>query len=162
MTKKEKEAHLKNPRPKKRASLKQYYWVNEFIRNKGNGTEAALAVYDTKSRKAAGVIARDNLKKPVIKELITETLEKNGISTQKSIEWLKAGVEHNLTFGKPSQAVAATLINTVLKLQNAFPAKTSIALSYSKKESVGSKKLDEIANELKKLNLKTSTLMQGS
>lgn len=55
-------------------TIKQKKFVAEYLKT-GNGTQAALAVYDTDSPEVAGSIASDNLKKQKVKELIESHAE---------------------------------------------------------------------------------------
>lgn len=62
--------------PKKtKLSLKQKLFVKEYLANKGNGTQAALKVYNTKNYNSAHSIASENLQKPAIQEEISKNLE---------------------------------------------------------------------------------------
>ena len=44
-------------------TLKQKRFAAEYVKNKGNGTQAALVAYDAKDEKSASVIAVENLGK---------------------------------------------------------------------------------------------------
>lgn len=57
------------------ATKKQRGFAKSYIES-GNGTQAALAHYDTKDPDVAGVIASENLGKPKVKELIDGYAEK--------------------------------------------------------------------------------------
>lgn len=52
---------------------KQETFVEKYIET-GNGTEAALAAYDTKSENVAASIASENLRKPKILDVLEEAL----------------------------------------------------------------------------------------
>ena len=45
---------------------KQKAFIAEYVRNGGNGVQAALTVYNTEDYNTANQIARDNLQKPTI------------------------------------------------------------------------------------------------
>ena len=51
------------------ATIKQRKFAKEYVKS-GNGTQAALKHYDTKSPEVAAVIATENLSKPNVRELI--------------------------------------------------------------------------------------------
>lgn len=53
---------------------KEKDFVTEYLDNGHNGTQAALAVYNTEDPNTAGVIAHENLSKPKIKDAIKEAL----------------------------------------------------------------------------------------
>lgn len=55
-------------------TIKQRKFVAEYLKT-GNGTQAALAVYNTDSPEVAGSIASDNLKKQRVQELIESHAE---------------------------------------------------------------------------------------
>lgn len=54
----------------KRLSLKQEKFVEAYIENGGNATQAALVAYDVNKKIDASNIGRQNLDKPYIKEII--------------------------------------------------------------------------------------------
>ncbi|HZS47239.1 MAG TPA: terminase small subunit [Blastocatellia bacterium] len=58
----------------RRLTIKQQKFVKEYIENDGNGTKAALAVYETSEPTVANAIATENLQKPSIREKIDEAL----------------------------------------------------------------------------------------
>ena len=57
-------------------TFKQREFVREYISNGGNGTEAALAVYDTESQDVAANIASDNIRIPKIATAMQAALAK--------------------------------------------------------------------------------------
>ncbi len=68
--------------PKKpRLTKKQRGFIRDYIATE-NGTQAALANYDTKDPKTAGVIAVENLAKPSIKNAIADALKDEDLSAK--------------------------------------------------------------------------------
>lgn len=61
---------------KSELTRKQELFCQQYILQKGNGTQAVMAVYDTKDEKAASVIAAENLGKLSIKQRIAELSHK--------------------------------------------------------------------------------------
>lgn len=57
---------------RKTLTHKQEQFVQEYVANGGNGTQAALAVYNTTDPNTAHVIASENLQKPTVAERATE------------------------------------------------------------------------------------------
>jgi len=57
-------------KPTKRLSLKQQQFVDAYVANGGDATNAALVAYDTASKSSAANIGRQNLDKPYIKDII--------------------------------------------------------------------------------------------
>lgn len=51
-------------------TYKQQEFAREYVNNKGNGTQAALKVYDAYDSMTASAIAHENLKKPLVKQAI--------------------------------------------------------------------------------------------
>lgn len=60
---------------RKTLTLKQQRFINEFIANGGNGTQAALKAYNPKNANTAHAIAADNLRKPTVSKAIEEILK---------------------------------------------------------------------------------------
>ena len=54
----------------KRLSLKQTKFVDAYVENGGNATQAALVAYDTTNRAQAATIGRENLDRPYVKAVI--------------------------------------------------------------------------------------------
>jgi hypothetical protein len=63
-------------------SVKQRRFVAEYV-SSGNGTQAALAAYDTEDPHTAHAIASENLRKPVIQDAVNELLDAEGLSDAK-------------------------------------------------------------------------------
>lgn len=71
----------------KKPSLKQQIFVNEYIKT-GNGTQAALKAYETTSENTANVIAVENLRKPMVQQLVDRQLTVKFGGVQEIIEVL--------------------------------------------------------------------------
>lgn len=67
----------------RKATFKQKAFVREYIKNKGNGTQAALKVYDANTPKAASVIATENLEKLSVQEQLSKELAREELSLQR-------------------------------------------------------------------------------
>jgi hypothetical protein len=82
------DAEKKQPKltMKQRKFLKLYFET-------GNGTQAALAAYDTDDPRAASVIAAENLAK--LREPVRALMEAKGISVGRLIEILDEGLQAN-------------------------------------------------------------------
>ena len=63
--------------------LKQKAFIAEYVRNGGNGVQAALKVYDTEDYNTANQIARDNLQKPTIMREIEQQMTDTGLTVKK-------------------------------------------------------------------------------
>ena len=62
--------------------MKQRRFVAAYVRS-GNGTQAALAAYDTDDPGTAHAIASENLRKPAIQGAVSELLDAEGLSDEK-------------------------------------------------------------------------------
>ena len=69
----------------KRLTTKQKAFANEYIKNGGNGTQAALKVYDAKNESVASAIAVENLGKPLIIEELVRTARRLGVTEEKIV-----------------------------------------------------------------------------
>jgi phage terminase small subunit len=69
----------------KKLTMKQKEFAAKYVENNGNGTQAALEVYDTVDAKTAGVIAAENLAKPSICEEIESIQEQSRRSLHNAI-----------------------------------------------------------------------------
>jgi phage terminase small subunit len=70
----------------RRPTLKQEEFAREYVANGGNGTQAALKVYDVETEKTAQALASENLSKPIVETLV------NGFKRE-TLEALDAGIK---------------------------------------------------------------------
>lgn len=145
----------------KRASLKQKLFAKKYVDTMGNAQQAALEVYDVKSKVNAGSVGKQNLLKPQVQEEIKKILIRKGINLDDMTLDLKDAIKLNLSEGKPSMAVGADLLKFAYKLHDVIPGNKSLNLNYSKKEIIN-KDYDEIKNELVKLNEMTKKLIDDT
>lgn len=69
----------------KRLTTKQKAFAEEYIRNGGNGTQAALKTYETEDYKTAQNISSENLSKPIIIEELVKTARRLGVTEEKIV-----------------------------------------------------------------------------
>ena len=62
----------------RKLSLKQRGFIDDLIKTK-NGTQSALNNYNTTNENTAGVIASENIRKPIIRNELERRLRKNGL-----------------------------------------------------------------------------------
>lgn len=62
-------------------TIKQRQFVREYLENGGNGTQAALAVYDANNDNTAKAIASENLTKPTVREEIARVMAEIGFNS---------------------------------------------------------------------------------
>lgn len=70
----------------RRPTTKQKKFVKEYVKNDGNGTKAAMAVYDTTDYATAAAISSENLNKPQVKDAIEAALIKHEITMDAAIK----------------------------------------------------------------------------
>lgn len=81
----------------RKPTLKQKKFAEEYVANGGNGTQAALSVYDTVDAKTASVIAAENLVKPCIAGAIVGATETCKSTAMKALTLAIALAESELT-----------------------------------------------------------------
>lgn len=69
----------------KALTIKQKKFVKEYVANDGNGTKAALKVYDTTDSDTARAISSENLAKPAIRDAVNKSLEQYGITVDDAV-----------------------------------------------------------------------------
>lgn len=69
----------------RRLTAKQKAFTEEYVRNGGNGAQAALKVYDTTDFSTASSIASENLTKPNIMDELLRTAERLGATREKVV-----------------------------------------------------------------------------
>ena len=69
----------------KRLTTKQKAFAEEYIRNGGNGTQAALKAYNTENYNAANTISVENLQKPIVIEELIKTARRLGVTEEKIV-----------------------------------------------------------------------------
>jgi phage terminase small subunit len=113
------------PVKKRRLTIKQQKFVKEYVRNDGNGTQAALATYNTNDENTAHAIASENLQKPTIREKVDEALVKLQITP----EWVlnnhktiaEYGIEREEGQMRDTMASERALEN-IGKIQGLYPS----------------------------------------
>lgn len=100
-------------------TLKQRKFVEKYVET-GNGTQAALDVYNTKDPNVAHSIAVGNLRSPMVRAEIEEALEATGLDLVSISNLLKKATTSGLG-QKATNADSLRGIDIMLKLQNAYP-----------------------------------------
>lgn len=149
----------------KSLTLKQRQFVKKYLENGGNGTRAALAVYNTKDSHTAHQIAYENLRKPAVFRQIEASLERVGLSDESIAEMLRESIEAGLGV-KATNADTLRGIEMLLKLKGYYPIQKSAHLrvnlgageSFEKRLENMSYK--EVLEELKKQRERTADLLK--
>lgn len=84
-------------------TVKQKAFIQNYIENGGNGTQAAFNVYNCKNLNVAGVMAHENLRKPKVLELINLSLEPDEAILSSVVVSLRSALEE----GNPREKLKA-------------------------------------------------------
>ena len=139
-------------------TLKQKLFIKNFVNNGGNGTQAALAAYDTADPSVAKVIGSENLTKPNIREAIEEALRSKGLS----LDVITDNIGH-LATARPDKVTGDTVLRAnveLLKLHGAYPDKKSYQFSYSVKQQLSSLSFEEVKKELERIDDELKALLK--
>ena len=143
----------------RKPTLKQKLFATHYIKNRGNATQAVLAVYDAKSKKNAYQMAQVLRKNPVVEEEISKQLSRAGMDLTWVNSNMRASIDTNLQEGKPSQAVAMDGLKFLYRLHNVIPGTKNVNLSYSKKV-IENSSYEDIKKALDNLNRISGKLLQ--
>lgn len=121
------------PKSRKGLSIKEDLFIDAMVAYKGNQTEAAFQVYDTKSRRNAKMIGSTMMSKDRIREAVMQRMKAKGITFDYLIDKSKKMIDEGIK-AKPSFSDARLMISDMFKLYNAYPDKTKVSLSYEKKD----------------------------
>ncbi|GEM_PF-6273792 len=141
----------------KKLTSRQTQFIKKYL-EVGNGTQAALATYNTSDPNVAKVIASENLTKPNIREALEEALRTSGLSL--SVITNNLG---SLANSKPEKISGDTVLkaNTeILKLFGAYPDKKSFQFSYSVKDKIESMSFQQIKEEITKLDAELKEFLE--
>ncbi len=142
-------------------TIKQRKFIKGYIKNRGNGTQAALDTYNVKNKHSAEVIASENLRKPEVRKQIEIALEANGLDDVYISELLREATVAGIG-EKASNSDSLRGIEMMLKLKGAFPDKIqrSAHLRINYKKEVNEMSFNEISAKLKELQETTRRLLQ--
>ena len=110
-------------------TMKQKLFVQEYIKTKGNGTQAVLRVYDTKNPRTATVIGVENLSKPSVKEELERALKESKIDMTRLTTKMSDVLSANPAKGYSGSDIVST-IQTGLKLHGVLTDRKTVT-SYS-------------------------------
>lgn len=108
-------------------TVKQRGFIKRFVENGGNGTQAAMDIYDVKNYNTAHSIASDNLQKGTIRKSIELALERAGLSEDYISELLREATVAGLG-QKATNSDTLRGIEMMLKLKDAFPTQKTAHL----------------------------------
>ena len=105
---------------------KQKAFIAEYVKNGGNGVQAALKVYDTENYNTANQIARDNLQKPTIMREIEKQMNNTGLTVKKALNAINDGYDAEKK-GDPDHAIRLRSADMTLKLADAYPKNREVS-----------------------------------
>lgn len=102
---------------KKRLTQKQLNFTHEYIKNGGNGVQAALDIYNTTSYKTASKIADTNKKNSHIQQIIEKALNKKEVTLDRIVGVIGDGLDANLGDSKlPDHNTRLKFLDTTVDL----------------------------------------------
>lgn len=139
-------------------TIKQKKFVQEYIKNNGNGTKAALAAYDTNDYNTAHSIASENLQKPTIRKALRLELERKGIS----LDYVLDKVRQNMEAGVGVKATATDSLRaaeTLLKVMGAYPNQNRTEIQISTRARYEQMTKQELITEQIKIDKEIKQLL---
>ena len=72
-------------KPRRKPTFKQKAFVAEYVKNKGNATQAALEVYNTESVDVAKSIGSKNLTLPNVQEYLAQMMKEENLTLKRVV-----------------------------------------------------------------------------
>lgn len=141
-------------------TLKQKAFSKEYVRNKGNGTQAALKTYGATSEGVAASIASENLRKPQVLNEVQRQLDKAGMSNDMLDESTRKIIEaglNNLKWTKPSVALQAII--EVNKLKDRYPASKHLNANLTLSAQFEGKDINDLKALMEELHATNTQLL---
>jgi len=107
--------------PPRRLTLKQRNFINEYLSNGGNATQAALASYDT-NYETARVMGSENLAKPSVRNEIERVLGNGAI--EQALKVTFEALYASTADGKPHWGGRLRAADMIFRLGHAYDRKT--------------------------------------
>ena len=140
-------------------TLKQERFVAEYIKNNGNGTQAALKVYDTTKPDVAHAIASENLQKPTVREQLDKALAKERAKLDSVIENVV-----NIAAEKPIKGYTGADIleanKTLLKVHGVLTDR-KVTTTYNVTAELSQKSLHDLIELRKQKSRETESILEG-
>ncbi|MBD3365894.1 hypothetical protein GF360_00970 [candidate division WWE3 bacterium] len=129
-------------------TLKQEKFIEEYIKESGNGTQAAInAGYDVANRQVASQISYENLRKPELQQELLRQLEEAGLNPAHVFESLREAMYAGL--GKNARnSDSLRAIELILKLYGALDNKNKVSYRNSYHLELQSKTDEELQKML--------------
>ncbi len=115
-------------KPRTKASLKQRLFAEEFVRNKGNATQATLAVYDVKNAQVAQSVGSENLSKPIVRREIEALLIRSGIRVEDIFRVHNRNMVQDINL--PTSQKAVSDFYDILGMKNTDKPTTDVKIAF--------------------------------
>ena len=138
-------------------TIKQDLFTKKYVEHKGNGTQAALEVYDTDSPRVAQNIASENLSNPIIQNRIDQILNKQNLSLDKNMA--NIGNLANSEVEKPSANAVLKANIELLKLRGAYGRQINTNVSLTLKGKIKDLDYQDLKKELTVVDEELKTIM---
>ena len=139
-------------------TFKQKAFVQEYIKSKGNGTQSALKVYDTKDYNIAHSIGSENLQKPAIQEELRTILQRKELSLQTFTNKLS-----DITASEPAKGYSGSdiveAVKTGLKLHGVLQDRKTVT-SYNLNADLEKLSTYDLIERHKKIAKDTEAILQ--
>ena|SRR2546429_861275 len=130
-------------------TLKQREFVREYVKS-GNGTQAAIAAYDTKDPLIASTIANQNLNKPQVQQLLEQALIEAGLTDSEIAGSLRKVVQKGLDSEKVTASDALKSLDMVLRIKGGYAATKQVHAKLDLNKLYSEMPYNEVIKEIKK------------
>jgi len=141
----------------KRITFKEKEFAKAYVRNRGNGTQAALEVYDTKDPNTASQIATDNLDKTRVLETIEQIASTKGISSSSILDSF-----NELASTHPEKVTAEAKLKATIelaKILRLYPDKKSTHVRLDVKGKIKEMDYNQAKKEYESLSYNTKDFL---
>ena len=132
--------------PRNKLTFKRRRFAEEYVKNNGNGTQAALKVYDTDNARIAQSIASENLSIPIVARTVEEIAKSVGITSDVILQRF-----NKLSAFQPEKVSADTVLKSTIELAkvlNLYPDKKNYQFSMSLKGKIKDMSFQEAQKHL--------------
>jgi len=138
-------------------TYKQKLFVQEYIKNKGNGTQSALKVYNTTDDNTARMIASDNLTKPIVQQELKTLLQRKELQLDRFTNKLS-----DIVGSEPSKGYSGSdiveAVKTGLKLHGVLQDRKTVT-SYNLNADLEKLSTYDLIERHKKLTKDTEAIL---
>ena len=142
---------------KRQPTRKQKHFIESYISNGGNATQAALKAYNTDDYNTAKAIGCENLTKPYLSQEINRLMGDSGISVKEALRAVCDALVATTSKGEPDHGVMLRAADMALRLSNSYPRHRHESdnrhLHLHLVEALDELPIEEIDAELKRLGV---------